>query len=135
MVVHSESFRMIYNLAVFRSILVAANGKVAVKDGHLWCVVYRKHLRYHDNWGIQFHYTLVYYLLMADNYSSCYDVSDNAVFFCSCFAPSWTLWICEAALTDLSSNYWMSGDETRITRLLTWHHRCGETNTIWRKAK
>jgi len=52
MVVHAESFRMIYNLAVFRSILVAANGKVAVKDGHLWCVVYRKHLCYHDNWGI-----------------------------------------------------------------------------------
>jgi len=60
MVVHAEIFRMIYNLAVFRSILVAANGKVAVKDGHLWCIVYWKHLRYHDNWGIQFHYTLVY---------------------------------------------------------------------------
>jgi len=39
---------------------------------------------------------------MADDYSSCYDISDNAVFFCSCCAPSWTLWICEAALTDLS---------------------------------
>jgi len=33
MVVHPQSFQMIYNIAAFISILVAVNGKVIVKDG------------------------------------------------------------------------------------------------------
>ena len=65
---------IIYNLGVFRCILVTVNRKEPVKDSHnYYWIVYRKQLRHHAATTIIYSCTFVY--IMGTSYSRCNVIS------------------------------------------------------------